>query len=180
MPSWIVQLKAQLDYTGYTNIGAFISGYQCEYLTGASYYTGFGVGETATTNTVTTRYTFDPTLGGDPGVIECGTPANAVALDNEMTRLTNELRFSTNWDGIVNMQGGIFSEDFEIKHIGDFNYLAPYEAGWAGIDINNSSAFTNTAANARGVVTAATQFRNDNLRTENQTAMFGEIDFQLQ
>ena len=172
-------VEAQLDYTGYTNIGAFISGYQCEYLTGASYYTGFGVGETATTNTVTTRYTFDPTLGGDPGVIECGNPANAVHLDNEMTRLTNEIRFSTNWDGIVNMQGGFFAEDFEIKHIGDFNYLAPYEAGWAGIDINNSSSFTNSAANARGVVTAATQFRNDNLRTENQTALFGEIDFQL-
>jgi outer membrane receptor protein involved in Fe transport len=162
-------VEAQLDYTGYTNIGAFIAGYQCEYLTG-SYYFG---------NTNGTAYSWDPTLSGDPGVIECGNPANAVALDNEMTRMTNELRFATNWDGMVNMQGGVYVEDFEIKHIGDFNYLAPYEAGFGPININSSSTFTNTPANARGVTSAATQFRNDNLRTEKQTAMFGEIDFQL-
>ena len=141
------KVEQQLDYTGYTNIGAFISGYQCEYLTG-SYYTGAGVGETlavaevkdadgnittaavAAANTVA-RYVQDPTLSGDPGVIECGDPSSGTALDNEMTRMTNELRFSTNWDGIVNMAGGIFAEDFEIKHIGDFNYNAPYAEGWA-------------------------------------------------
>jgi hypothetical protein len=39
-------VDAQLDYTGYTNIGGSISGYICEYLTGAGYYTGAGVGET--------------------------------------------------------------------------------------------------------------------------------------
>ena len=32
-------VEQMLDYTGYTNIGAFISGYQCEYLVGG-YYTG--------------------------------------------------------------------------------------------------------------------------------------------
>ena len=203
----------QLDYTGYTNIGGSISGYQCEYLTGAGYYTGAGVGETlqvgvpgdvkgeinpgkdadgnpytvaakadyvAPVNTVTTRYAYDPTLSGNPGVIECGTPANAVGLQNEMSRFTSELRFATNWDGIVNMQGGMFYEDYEIKHVGNFNYLAPYEAGWAPIDINASpGTFGAADANARGVTSAATQFRNDNLRTEEQFALFGEIDFQL-
>ena len=189
------QVEQQLDYTGYTNIGAFISGYQCEYLTG-SYYTGAGVGETlavaevkdadgnittaavAAANTVA-RYVQDPTLSGDPGVIECGDPSSGTALDNEMTRMTNELRFSTNWDGIVNMAGGIFAEEFEIKHIGDFNYNAPYAEGWAPIDINLSSTFANSPANARGVTTAATQFRNDNLREESQIAFFGEVNFQL-
>ncbi|MDG1713486.1 MAG: TonB-dependent receptor, partial [Woeseiaceae bacterium] len=183
-------VDAQLDYTGYTNIGGSISGYQCEYLTG-SYYTGAGVGETlevkdadgnittAAANTVA-RYAYDPTLSGNPGVIECGTPANAVGLQNEMTRMTNEIRFATNWDGIVNMQGGMFFEDFEIKHIGNFNYIAPYEAGFSPININASpGTFGTASANARGVTSAATQFRNDNLRTEEQFALFGEIDFQL-
>ena len=182
-------VDAQLDYTGYTNIGGSISGYQCEYLTG-SYYTGAGVGETlqvkdadgnvttAAANTVA-RYGYDPTLSGNPDVIECGTPANAVGLQNEMTRFTSELRFATNWDGIVNMQGGMFFEDFEIKHIGNFNYLAPYEAGFSPININSSGTFAGASANARGVTSAATQFRNDNLRTEEQFALFGEIDFQL-
>tara|TARA_B100001179_G_scaffold178280_1_gene133581 strand:- start:362 stop:3025 length:2664 start_codon:yes stop_codon:yes gene_type:complete len=163
-------VEAQLDYTGYTNIGAFISGYQCEYLVGG-WYTG--------DYTMGSPYTWDPTLGGDPGVIECGTPANAVHLDNEMTRLTNEVRFNTNFDGMLNFSGGFFFEDFEIKHIGDFNYLAPYQQGWNGIDINRNSTFANSAANARGWVTAGTQFRNDNLRTENQTAIFGEVNFEL-
>ena len=190
-------VEQQLDYTGYINIGKSISGYQCEYLTGAGYYTGAGVGETlavkevkdadgnVTTaaveavNTVTTRYTYDPTLSGNPNVIECGDPRSAAMIQNEMTRMTNELRFNTNWDGIVNLQGGVFVEDFEIKHIGDFNYHASYQAGWNPIDINSSSTFANSAANARGVKSAATQFRNDNLREEQQVAIFGEANFQL-
>ena len=97
-------VEAQLDYTGYTNIGAFISGYQCEYLVGG-WYTG--------DYTMGSPYTWDPTLGGDPGVIECGTPANAVHLDNEMTRLTNEIRVNTNFDGMLNFSGGFFFEDFD-------------------------------------------------------------------
>ena len=36
-------VTANIDYTGYTNIGAFISGYQCEYLVGG-YYNGLGTG----------------------------------------------------------------------------------------------------------------------------------------
>ena len=164
------QVEQQLDYTGYTNIGAFISGYQCEYLVGG-YYTG--------DYTAGTAYTWDPTLSGDPNVIECGDPSSASKLDNEMTRMTNELRFTTNWDGIVNLAGGVFVEDFEIKHIGDFNYNAPYKAGWAPIDINTNSTFANSPANARGVLSDATQFRNDNLREESQVAFFGEASFQL-
>jgi len=132
----------------------------------------------APVNTVA-RYVQDPTLSGDPGVIECGDPSSGTALDNEMTRMTNELRFTTNWDGIVNMAGGIFAEEFEIKHIGDFNYNAPYAEGWAPIDINSSGTFATSPANARGVTTAATQFRNDNLREESQIALFGEVNFQL-
>ena len=163
-------VEAQLDYTGYTNIGAYIPGYQCEYLVGG-WYTG--------DYTMGSPYTWDPTLGGDPGVIECGTPANAVHLDNEMTRTTNEIRVNTNFDGMLNFSGGFFFEDFEIKHIGDFNYLAPYQQGWNGIDINRNSAFADSAANARGWVTAGTQFRNDNLRTESQTALFGEVNLQV-
>jgi len=163
-------VEQQLDYTGYTNIGAFISGYQCEYLVGG-YYTG--------DYTAGTAYTWDPTLSGDPNVIECGNPANATYFNNEMTRMTNELRFSTNWDGIMNVTGGVFVEDFEIKHLGDFNYRAPHEGGWGGIDINTAAKFNNSPANARGKVTSATQFRNDNLREESQVAFFGEANFQL-
>ena len=159
------EVVANIDYTGYTNVGGFISGYQCEYLVGG-YYTGL---------TSNNAYNYDPTIGGDTGVVECGTPANAARIENENTRWTHELRIATNWDGRVNMQGGVFFEDFEILHVGDFNYQAPMEAGFSPIDIRTSGTFDNSEANARGLLTDSTQFRNDNTRTEEQTAIFGEI-----
>ncbi|MEO0614588.1 MAG: TonB-dependent receptor [Pseudomonadota bacterium] len=164
------EVLANIDYTGYTNIGAFISGYQCEYLVG-SFYTGL--------TTPTTTYTFDPTISGNPNVIECGTPANAARIDNEMTRWTHEFRVSSDFDGPVQFQAGVFYEDFEILHVGDFNYLAPAEAGFSPIDIRTASQFDNSTANARGLVTGATQFRNDNTRTEEQIALFGEVTWYI-
>ena len=126
------EVDAKLDYTGYTNIGKFIAGYQCEYLVG-SFYNGVG-------SAADTTYFWDPTIGGDPGVIECGNPANAVNLENDMTRWTHELRVATvTSKAPLNFQGGVFYEDFEILHRGDFNYLAPFEAGFAPIDINSNS-----------------------------------------
>ena len=164
------EVLANIDYTGYTNIGAFISGYQCEYLVG-SFYTGL--------TAPTTAYDFDPTIGGDPNVIECGTPANAARIDNEMTRWTHEFRVSSAFDGPFQFQAGVFYEDFEIEHIGDFNYLAPANAGFAPIDIRTAARFDNSVANARGLVSDATQFRNDNTRTEKQLALFGEATYYL-
>jgi outer membrane receptor protein involved in Fe transport len=153
------EIDAKLDYTGYTNIGKFIAGYQCEYLVG-SFYNGVG-------SDADTTYFWDPTIGGDPGVIECGNPANAVNLENEMTRWTHEFRVSTDFDGPINLQAGLFYEDFEILHRGDL------------IDINLNSNLDNAAANARGVTNAATQFRNDNTRTEEQVAIFGEVSWSI-
>ena len=165
------EVAANIDYTGYTNIGKFISGYQCEYLVG-SYYNGLS-------SDTSTFYTFDPTIGGDPAVIECGTPANAARIENENTRWTHEARVASNFAGPFNFQAGVYYEDFEIKHIGDFNYQAPIAAGFAGIDINSSSTFSNSEANARGRVIPDTQFRNDNTRTEEQTALFAELTYQV-
>lgn len=164
------EVSSNIDYTGYTNIGAFISGYQCEYLVG-SFYTGL--------TTPTTTYGYDPTISGDPGVVECGNPANAVVVNNDMTRWTHEFRVSSDYDGPLNFSAGVFYEDFEIKHVGNFNYLGPYEAGFAPLDIDLNPALDNAAANARGLVNQATQFRNDNLRTEEQIALFGELSWDI-
>ena len=165
------EVDAFLDYTGYTNIGGFISGYQCEYLVG-SFYNGVG-------SNASTTYGWDPTISGDTGVIECGNPANSVKINNENSRMTHEFRLTTNLDGPINFTGGVFYEDFEIEHTGNFNYLAPFEAGWAPVDINLNGNLDNAAANSRGLTTAATQFRNDNLRTEEQIAVFGEVSWDV-
>jgi outer membrane receptor protein involved in Fe transport len=164
------EVESNLDYTGYTNIGGYIRTYQCEYLVGGFYHGLYDA---------TTQYKLDPTIGGDPGVVECGNPANAVFLDNEMSRWTHEFRVSTDFEGPFSFTGGVFYEDFEIKHIGDFRYLGPFEAGFAPLDITTNAAFDNAATNAVRGPAPATQFRNDNLRTEEQIAIFGELSFDI-
>ena len=166
------EVDANLDYTGYTNIGGYIRAYQCEYLTPA--YSNVAA-VTGTNN----GYNFDPTIGGDPGVVECGNPANAVRLKNEMTRSTHEFRVSSDFESALNFTAGVFYEDFEIKHVGDFNYLGPFEAGFAPLDITTNSSFDDAATNAFRGPAPETQFRNDNLRTEEQIAIFGEVTFDI-
>jgi iron complex outermembrane receptor protein len=161
------EVVANIDYTGYTNVGGFAAGYQCEYLVG-TFYTGLAV-----------EYQYDPTLGGDDRVIECGSPVNGANIENENTRWTHELRVTTNFAGPLNATAGIFYEDFEIQHVGDFNYQGPIDAGFAPIDINTNGAFANSTANARGKTNLATQFRNDNTRSEEQVALFGELSWNV-
>ena len=164
------EVSQRMDYTGYSNIGAFIPGYQCEYLTG-TYYHGLDVGQA--------NYSWDPTLSGNTGVIECGNPANNFNAENENTRMTHEVRVSTDPDNALRFTGGVFYEDSEILHVGNFNYLGPAEAGFAPIDINLNSSLDGAAANARGAVNPATHFRNDNHRNEEQIAVFGELSYDL-
>ena len=164
------EVSQRLDYTGYSNIGAYIPGYQCEYLTG-SYYHGLDIGQA--------NYSWDPTLSGNTGVIECGNPANNFNAENENTRMTHEVRVSTDPDYALRFTGGVFYEDAEILHVGNFNYLGPAEAGFAPVDINLNSSLDGAAANARGQVNPATQFRNDNHRNEEQIAYFGELSYDI-
>lgn len=158
-----------VDYTGYTNGGGFISGYQCEYLVGASYN---GLDSA-------TAYQFDPTLSGDPNVIECGSPVNSFIIDNENTRFNQELRLSTDPKQLIRVSGGLFYDNSETRHIGNFNYFASAEAGFSPIDIRTNPALDQAASNARNQVNTATQFRNDIIRTEEQYAVFGEFAFDL-
>ena len=164
------EVSQRLDYTGYSNIGAYIPGYQCEYLTGTGYH-GLDIGQA--------NYSWDPTLSGNTGVIECGNPANNFNAENENTRMTHEVRVSTDPDNALRFTGGVFYEDAEILHVGNFNYLGPAEAGFAPININLNSSLDGAAANARGQVNPATHFRNDNHRNEEQIAYFGELSYDI-
>jgi outer membrane receptor protein involved in Fe transport len=163
-------VEAKIDYTGYTNIGGFISGYQCEYLVG-SFYNGIG-------SDATTTYGFDPTIGGNPGVVECGNPANNAHITNKNKRFTQEIRVVSDFEGPLNFTLGGYYEDFKIEHIGRFNYAAPTEAGFAPFDVSTRSDFPLDTLNT-DEVNNATQFRNDNDRTEKQIAIFGEVNFDI-
>lgn len=163
-------VEAKIDYTGYTNIGGFIPGYQCEYLVG-SFYNGVG-------SNATTVYGLDPTIGGNPGVIECGNPANSAHITNKNKRFTQELRFVSDFDGPINFTVGAYYEDFKIEHIGRFNYGAPFDAGFAPFDVTTRADFPQDTLNTNEI-NAATQFRNDNDRSEKQIAVFGEVNWDI-
>jgi outer membrane receptor protein involved in Fe transport len=77
------EVTQTVDYSNYANTGLYIRGYMCEYNT-PGYHGGGGVG-----------YSFDPTLSGDPGVIECAPGAGFTDIDNENERLTHEFRVLT-------------------------------------------------------------------------------------
>ncbi len=163
-------VEASVDYTGYTNIGGFIPGYQCEYLVG-SFYNGVG-------SAASTTYGLDPTIGGNPGVIECGDPTSATALSNSNTRHTQELRVVSDFDGPLNFTLGGYYEKFKIEHIGRFNYNGPADLGFAPIDVTTRSDFPLDTLNTTEL-NEATQFRNDNDRTEKQIAIYGEVNFDV-
>ncbi len=162
-------VDAKIDYTGYTNIGGFIPGYQCEYLVG-SFYNGV--------TGATTVYGFDPTIGGNAGVIECGDPTNSASITNRNKRFNQELRVTSDFDFPVNFTLGAFYDNFEIEHVGRFEYFAPIDAGFAPIDVSSNPTFDGVGLNTTEI-NPATQFRNDNTRKEKQIAVFGELSWDI-
>jgi outer membrane receptor protein involved in Fe transport len=154
-----------IDYSNYANTGYYIAGYMCEFNT-PGYHGGGGVG-----------YTFDPTLSGDPGVIECSEGAGFARISNENERTTHEIRVSTDPSRFIRFTGGVFYEDTETRHIGDFAYGDPR---WNPVDPGKLVGGQGpTTANDANVRDPRVQFTNDITRPEEQIAVFGElsIDF---
>ena len=165
---------SNIDYTGYSNVGGYIPGYFCEYFSASSFYSNIAA-LTGTNN----GYNFDPTIGGNRDVIECGTPVNEVQIRNTNTRWTHEFRANTDWDFPVNLSAGVYFEDFEITHVGDFNYGGSSVGNFDTIDISRNAGVFGAARNGSVVFNPSTQFRNDNLRTEKQFALFGEASWDI-
>ncbi|MEZ5559374.1 MAG: TonB-dependent receptor [Pseudomonadales bacterium] len=159
------EVDQTIDYSNYANTGLYIRGYMCEYNT-PGYHGGGGVG-----------YTFDPTLSGDPGVIECSAGDSFAAISNENERWTHEFRIVTDQSKRLHFAGGVFYEDFETRHVGDFNYGNPL---WAPVDPQNKASWgPPTTANDRNVRDPRVQFTNDITRPEEQLAVFGELTFDI-
>lgn len=163
------ELESKMDYTAYNNSGAFVNTYQCEYLVG-SFYHGLN-------NGFTTAYTFDPTISGDPNVIECGSPVNNVGLFTENTNLTHEVRVSTDPDKRLRFLGGVYYEDNEIKSVVTYPYSGFLEADYAPLDISTNPSIANAEANVRGPSNIAAI--NDIFRRQEQIAVFGELSFDI-
>ncbi|MBD3649630.1 MAG: TonB-dependent receptor, partial [Pseudomonadales bacterium] len=156
------ELEQNIDYSNYANTGLYIRGYMCEYNT-PWYHGGGGVG-----------YNFDPTLSGDPGVIECNNSgAGFAAIENEFERITHEARIVTDQTQRLRFTGGVFFENYESLHTADFNYG---DSEWATVKPQRLSPIQ---ANDRGEKARTVQFVNDITRPQDQIAAFGELTFDI-
>jgi iron complex outermembrane recepter protein len=155
-----------ISYAQYSNAGGFVPGYICEYNTPG--YTGAG-GDTG--------YQFDPTLSGDPGVVECRASEHFIRSTNENERLVNEFRVSGNPTDWSSFLLGVYYEDNEIRHVGDFAYGNAESAAIDPGQLNGGAG--PLTANDPTVRDPRVQFTNDITRPEEQFAIFGEIAFDL-
>lgn len=148
------QLDSIIDYTHYNNGGGYITYYMCS----GKYY-----------NLAAPNNCYDPT--------------KQYMEDTRNRRDTHEFRISTNPDNRVRVLAGVYYNDVETNHLGDFQYASTEPTfreniGDPDFQIGNTTLPT-PGVNAVGPRSPATTFFNDFTRTEEETAIFGEIAFDL-
>ena len=157
------QVSSLIDYTHYNNGGGYITYYLCS----GNIYDSTGL---------------------DPN--NCFDPTKQYTEDTRNRRTTHEFRVSTDPANRVRLLAGAYINDVETNHVGDFQYASANPAFAEHINnyYNNDSGtgfqLGNTTLPTPGVNTVgprspATVFFNDFTRTEEETALFGEIAFDL-
>ena len=154
-------IQSAVDYTEYTNLGGYIPGYLCEYNT-PGYHGGGGVG-----------YVFDPTLSGNPAIIECSPSRSVARLQNGIDRSTHEFRINGPLGDELEYTAGVYVQNNTITHIGDFDYGNTH---WPAI---NPAAISRHTANSLEIKEPGVQFTNDITRPDKEMALFGELTAML-
>jgi iron complex outermembrane receptor protein len=90
------------------------------------------------------------------------------------TRLTQELRLSTEFGDKWHVIGGVFYDDVKIETQDDYFYMAAPELGFAPNAPVSTADNINNNTRVPGVA-----FFNDITRTEKQLALFGEVSYDL-
>lgn len=153
-------VQQSVDYTGYNNAGAFIAYYTCTY-DNPAYIVNYGADPNAIT----------------PGGRECLDPTKGTRIDQQHSRLTNELRVMTDQSQPLRFIGGVFWDDLEIETQDDYHYFAGMAPGALGFAPNLP---IQTARNINQNVRPATvAFFNDITRTDVSKAVFGEVSYDL-
>ena len=151
-----------IDYTHYNNGGGYITYYLCS----GNIYDASDVNN-------------------------CYDPTKQYTEDTANSRFTNEFRVSTDPTKRVRLLGGIYTNSFETNHLGDFQYASVADAfgehvssyyndnsgdGFLLGNITIPTEGTNAGPEPR---TPFTVFFNDYTRTEEETAVFGEVAVDL-
>ena len=113
----------------------------------------------------------------------CFDPTKQYMEDTQNNRNTHEFRVHTDPANRFRLIGGIYYNDLETNHVGDFQYAS---AGLAFADQQGNPGFQlgNTSVDTPGVNTTEprppyTVFFNDFTRSEEEIAFFGEVAFDL-
>ena len=156
------EVESIIDYTHYNNGGGYITYYLCS----GNVYDASDVNN-------------------------CFDPTKQYVEETENERTTHEFRVSTDVGERMRLLGGIYLNDVESTHLGEFQYAAanPAFAEHVSSYYNNNSgdgfllgnitiptAGTNAGPEPRS---PSTVFFNDFTRTEDEMAIFGEIAFDL-
>ena len=155
------EVDSVIDYTHYNNGGGYITYYLCS------------------------GNIYDST---DPN--NCYDPTKQYTEDTENTRTTHEFRFTTDPTNRWHILAGVYMNDGETNHIGDFQYAASNPAFAEHINSynNNNSgdgfllgnaSLPTRGVNASGPRSPFTTFFNDFTREVEELAFFGEFSFDL-
>ena len=155
------EVDSLIDYTHYNNGGGYITYYLCS------------------------GNIYDLT---DPN--HCFNPRKEYVEDTANRRVTHEFRVHTDPTRRWRVLGGVYVNDVETNHIGDFNYYSTNRA--MGEHANNyyndnsgdgfmvgNIAVPTDGVNTTGPRGPLTTFFNDYTRTEWEAAGFGEIAFDI-
>ena len=150
-------VDATIDFTHYNNGGGYITYYLCS------------------------GNIFDPADANN-----CYDPTKQYAEDTQAKRTTHEFRIATEQSQRVRLLGGVYANEAEHRHLGDFQYASANDAfaehisnyrnddSGAGFLLGNETLPT-AGANSVGPRPPATVFFNDFTRTVEELAAFGEI-----
>ncbi|MCY3820851.1 MAG: TonB-dependent receptor [Gammaproteobacteria bacterium] len=146
-----------IDYTHYNNGGGYITYYLCS------------------------GNVYDAT-----DVNNCYDPTKQYTEESSNARTTHEFRVTTDPERRMRLLGGLYINDVETNHVGDFQYASSNPAfaehissyyndnSGDGFQLGNVSVPTE-GINTSGPRSPFTTFFNDFTRTEEQVALFGEV-----
>ncbi|MDH3532382.1 MAG: TonB-dependent receptor plug domain-containing protein, partial [Gammaproteobacteria bacterium] len=155
------EVDSIIDYTFYNNGGGYITYYLCS------------------------GNVYDAT-----DVNNCYDPTKQYLDANKNERMTHELRISSPDDSRFRYMAGVYFNDVETNHTGEFQYFSTNDAFGEHISSyyndNSGDGFLlgNTTVPTAGVNTSGprsplTTFFNDFTRSEDEIAFFGELAFDI-
>ena len=157
------EVDALIDYTHYNNGGGYITYYLCS----GNIYSGDKANAPNT----------------------CFDPTKQYADESTNERTTHEIRLSSDQDNRLRWMAGVYMSDVDTTHIGEFQYMSTNDAfsehivnyfgSGAPFEVGNTTIPNTAGTNTVGPRSPLTTFYNDYTRTEEETAFFGEVAFDL-